>query len=658
MDNNFLIQLIARLDSSKTLGDLKKIEQQLNSKGINLKANIDTATSKQELKNYAIQIQKLLEGVGLKIDTKHIMSSLNEAFKQIETLSTKANNIQVKFDSGAYGSKVDALIGKTQQWTDANGQARISTESLQNALNNLNSAYAKITASGGNTEANQRALIDAERALDAEIKKVTNSVNSMNATMAKSSAVDSLRQKYQAFYDNNSAAHRTWGAQIKAGIAELAPGADVSISKYKQLEQQLIQVSNAARQAGKLGKSWFDTLKAGAQKFSYWTSSTFLVTKTIQEIRKAVTFAKELDEALTNVNYTMDVTSSQLEKIGESSVKMAKDLKTSTSNILGAVKLYANAKETSDSIIEKAQAAVMISNVTGMSGEASAKMLQSVMNQFDMTQDDLMEISDTIQAVSQNMAYDFASGIEEIASGIERSGSVAKSAGLDLQEYVSMLGLVIEQTGQSGDTIGNAYKTIFQRITKASATEGTLDEDISAAEKSLRAVGVEVRNEAEEFRDLTDIMSDLGKVWNDLSSVEQSNISYNVAGIRQTNILKSLLENWTEYENLVSKANDSAGTTFETQEDYAKSLEGQLAGLSSTWDSAVHNLFDADSLKPFISTLTEVGKVFEWVTKKAGLLGTIGLGAGLFTGIKNFGRPKMFGLCFEIAENHKCSLGY
>ena len=637
MDNNFIVQLIARLDASKTPDDLKKIEQQLNNKGINLKATIDTATSKQELQNYASQLKKIFDSVGLNIDTSKILSSLNDAFKQIETISTKAGKIKLNFESDSYSSKVDSLIGKTNQWIDANGQARISTTTLQSALNNLNTAYANVTKSGGNTEVNQRALIEAEKALGLEIQSVTNKVNGMGATLAKSSAIDSLRQKYQTFYDNNSAAHRTWGAQLKAGIAELAPGAEITIAKYRQLEQQLIQVSNAARQAGKLGKSWFDTLKAGAQKFSYWTSSTFLVTKAIQEIRQAVTFAKELDEALTHVNYTMDVTASQLEKIGGSSVQMSKKLGTSTSNVLSAVKLYANAKETADSIIAKAQPAIMLSNVTGMTGEQSAKMLQSVMNQFDMTQDELMRISDTIQAVSQNMAYDFSAGIQEIAGGIERSGSVARSAGLELEEYVSMLGLVIEQTGQSGDTIGNAFKTIFQRITKASATEGTLAEDISKAEESLKAVNVQVRDSANEFRDMSDIMSDLGRVWNTLSSVEQSNISYQVAGIRQTNILKSLLENWKEYEAMVGKASDSAGTTFKTQEDYAKSLEGQIGTLSSTWDSAVHNLFDADSLKPFITGLTKLGEGFEWVTEKAGLLGTIGLGAGLFAGFKNIG---------------------
>ncbi|MDE6052844.1 MAG: phage tail tape measure protein, partial [Lachnospiraceae bacterium] len=253
--------------------------------------------------------------------------------------------------------------------------------------------------------------------------------------------------------------------------------------------------------------------------------------------------------------------------------------------------------------------------------------------------DDLMEIADTIEMVSQNMAYDFASGIDEIASGIEQSGSVAKSAGLSLQEYVSMLGLVIEKTGQSGSTIGNAYKTILQRITKASAMEGTLEEDISAAEKSLRAVGVEVRNTADEFRDLTDIMSDLGKVWDSLSSVEQSNISYNVAGVRQTNILKSLLGYWEDYESLVEKANDASGTTLKNQEIYVESLQGKLGKLSAIWSNISNDTISSN----FLKGLADAGIGISSIIEKIGLLKSVIASVGIAAFVKNFNHLKEVG---------------
>jgi len=426
-----------------------------------------------------------------------------------------------------------------------------------------------------------------------------------------------------------------------------AAGGKVPLSDtawVKEYQQLMASVTSATRKvaaeqakAEKSANSFFAVFKKNFSFLSYWTSAHYIFMQVVRGIKEIVGNVYELDDALTNISYTMDVSNKQLMEIGESSLQMAKDLNTSASNVLSAVKLYANAKENADSILRKSQPAIMISNVTGMTGEESAKMLQSIMNQFNLTQDDLMEIADTIEMVSQNMAYDFASGIDEIAAGIEQSGSVAREAGLDLQEYVSMLGLVIEKTGQSGSTIGNAYKTIFQRITKASATQGTLEEDISAAEKSLRAVGIEVRDTADEFRDLTDIMSDLGKVWDSLSSVEQSNISYNIAGVRQTNILKSLLGYWEDYESLVEKANDAGGTTLQNQEIYAESLKGKLGELSAVWESIGDNAVSSD----FLKGLTDLGIGISSLVEKFGLFQTASLGA---FALLNKGRSNDFAL--------------
>ena len=249
-------------------------------------------------------------------------------------LQEQANKIQLSIETGGYESKVDSLIGKTQQWVDANGNARISTDSLQTAMNNLNTAYANITATGGNTVANQQALIEAERALDSEVKKVQNSVNSMNATMAKNTAVDSLRQKVQQFYDINTASHRQYGAQLQSIMSQLASGTEVPIVKLKQLEQEFINLQNSARQAGKLGLSFFDKLKQGMQSFSYWTSSTFLVMKGIQEVKQAITTVKELDTALVDLRKTTTMSASQLEDFYYNANETAKQMGITTKEII------------------------------------------------------------------------------------------------------------------------------------------------------------------------------------------------------------------------------------------------------------------------------------------------------------------------------------
>ena len=408
-NTDFSVLLKAELDRAGIDTDLKKVQEIVKKYHLELTPDLQTASLKNQFKSVCKEMANdFNKAFNANVSSNDIFKVYENKAKQLQQTLQQANKIQLSFDTGSYQSKVDSLVARTNQWVDANGNARISTESLQTALNNLGTAYTNLNSSGGNTVANQQALIEAEKALDTEIKKVQSSVTSMNATMAKSSAIDALRQKYQQFYDLNTASHGKYGKLLLSAISELAPGAEVTTKRVQELNQQLIQTTNICRQTGKLGLSFFDTIKQGMQKFSYWTSSTFLVMKAVTEIKDATSFAKEMDSALTNINYTMDVTKSQLTDIGNSSIRMAKDLKTSASDILGAVTLYANAKETADSILKKSEAAIMLGNVTGMSGQESAKALQSVMNQFELTQDDLMYISDTIQAVSQNMAYDFS----------------------------------------------------------------------------------------------------------------------------------------------------------------------------------------------------------------------------------------------------------
>lgn len=591
--------------------------------------NIKRATGEVETLKYA------LENIGSKGDPfyvfKNIGASLNDstAIKQMQKMEkiitdyeTKLNDFKTRYSK----TNIDFSGFETVFNNFKNGIGTVND--LKLAFNQLENAakmgVQSLKSQSASLDPIQQALNNM-RDLQSTLQTLqTNMDGIKNKTSLAGISIDDLTSRYM---------------KLKAEMDAVGGKVPLDGSWAKEYQKLMSDVVTSTRRvaaeqkkAEKANQSFFASLKKNFSFLSYWTSANYIFMTSIRKIKEMVSSVRELEDALVNINYTMELSRKQLKEIGESSLQMAKDLNTSASNVLSAVKLYANSKESAESILKKSQPAIMISNVTGMTGEDAAKMLQSIMNQFDMTQDNLMEIADTIEMVSQNMAYDFASGINEIASGIEQSGSVAKSAGLSLQEYVSMLGLVIEKTGQSGSTIGNAYKTILQRITKSSVTEGTLEEDISAAEKSLRAVGVEVRDTADEFRDLTDIMSDLGKVWNSLDSVQQSNISYNVAGIRQTNILKSLLGYWEDYESLVEKANDASGTTLKNQEIYAESLQGKLGELSAIWSNISNDTISSN----FLKGLADAGIGISSLIEKIGLLKSVMASVGIAAFVKNF----------------------
>lgn len=68
------------------------------------------------------------------------------------------------------------------------------------------------------------------------------------------------------------------------------------------------------------------------------------------------------------------------------------------------------------------------------------------------------------------------------------------------------------------------------------------------------------------------------------------------------------------------------------------SLDFKLNRLSETGTSVAQNLFKRDDMATVVDGLTSVMSVIDKLTSKLGLFGSIGLGAGIFAGVKNIGK--------------------
>ena len=89
----------------------------------------------------------------------------------------------------------------------------------------------------------------------------------MNTDLAKDSAVASLHNRVQDFIGKNGKAVKYFGAELNKILNETAQGAEVSKTKLAQLEQSFGNIGVAARNAGKLGKTFFQTLREGMSSF-------------------------------------------------------------------------------------------------------------------------------------------------------------------------------------------------------------------------------------------------------------------------------------------------------------------------------------------------------------------------------------------------------
>ena len=410
------------------------------------------STGFEQMTHTLRELDTAITNVGDKSSLDAFIDKLRVAETQLsrvkaETKSmAQVNKIQLSMGDGTYESKVDALVAKTQQWTDKNGEARISTNELTKAFDQLTTASNNYANSP--TEAHQKALIASEKELDKQIKTVTNSVRSMNAELAKDSKVSSLHNQLADFMSKNGKAVRYFGKDLKDIFNQTGQGAKLTNQELTVLKQRFIDIQNTARNTGKLGKTWFQTLREGMSSFSYWTSSTFLVMKAIQSIKGGIRSVIELDTALVDLRKTTTMTYGELEKFYYQANEVAKQMGVTTAEIINQASAWSRLGYSSAEAASKmAKYSSMFASISpGMNVDTATDGLVSVMKAFDIGNDNPDDVLDGIMSKINIIGNTAATSNAEIVNMLTRSSSAMKEANNTLEETIALETAAVEIT--------------------------------------------------------------------------------------------------------------------------------------------------------------------------------------------------------------------
>ena len=215
---------------------------------------------------------------------------------------------------------------------------------------------------------------------------------------------------------------------------------------------------------------------------------------------------------------------------------------------------------------------------------------------------------------------------------------------------------------QDADTVGTALKTLSLRITSTSAELEELGEDTEFACETLSdyrdlVMGlthnkVDIIGTDGDYKSTYQMLEEISEVWEDMNSMEQSSLMKALFGARQANIGASILENFDVAEAAMKTAEEAAGSALREQEAYERGIQYSLDRLEASFQAFANHILDSNFLKGIIDFGNCTINVIDTVTDKLGSLGTIGLGAGLFAGVKNSGVRKcvlFICFCFEYA---------
>lgn len=161
-------------------------------------------------------------------------------------------------------------------------------------------------------------------------------------------------------------------------------------------------------------------------------------------------------------------------------------------------------------------------------------------------------------------------------------------------------------------------------------------------------------NGSEQLKTPIELLKELSVAFNELpeGDTKRANILTDIGKKYHANTLSAILSDWESYESMLELYSQGIGSAADEAEKSANNIEGNLNRLSNTWTDTIENILNSDAILTVVKALNGLLSVINNVTDKLGSLGTIGLGAGLFAGVKNSGVRKcvlFICFCFEYA---------
>jgi TP901 family phage tail tape measure protein len=406
------------------------------------------------------------------------------------------------------------------------------------------------------------------------------------------------------------------------------------LGNTKPLERDIARVANQAltlntkgfsqplgKITGQLGEFEKSLAASNARVIAFGASAgaIYAVQKAFNETIKSVI---EVEKALTDINVILNVSEKSLSQFGNRLFDIAKNTGLSFAEVAKSATEFSRQGLSLEDTLKRTSDALILTRLSGLDTVSSVEALTAAINSFSSSALNSTEIVNKLAAVDASFAVSSA----DLAEAIKRVGSSASDVGVSFDQLIALVTSAQQVTARGGSVIGNSFKTIFTRLQRPA----TLD--------ALEQIGVATKDQEGNILPLIQILNQLSKQYDTLSSVQKAQIAETVGGVFQINVLKATLGDLSKEYSIYSRAlNISGGAVDEAN----RRNEALNQTLSATLNKTLVNLQ---------SSATEIGNLaFAPALKKA-------LG-GLNAVLENFGTQDSEGIGAKIGQGLANGLG-
>ena len=577
---------------------------------------------------------------------KALEQEYQERLKVAEATKAQVDKIQLSSNGGIkndYSTQIAKIEGNFRSLGFTEDEIQKKTSNVTNAFNTLKARVNKPF-----DESNYQEIISLNDKLQKELIESSNEYTKLQSSAKGFVSVQQRLSKantIEAWNQKNSAATKDVISANEAYIASLRDlNSQMTKMQFNEIADEFKKTENSMRSLGRLGASFKEQMSQAAQSFTQWLSVSSAVMLLISKTRNAISELKEINTLLTEISKANDkLSKSDLDKIGNNSFDIASKYGKNATDYLSGV------QEASRAGYENAESIAELSVAAQGAGDMTAELANQYLiatdkaYKFGGSVEKLTEVLDGSNYITNHNAVNMT----ELAESMSIVGSTAASFGVDVDKTTAALGTMIATTQQSGSEVARAFKAILLNIRQVSDEEEGIDaEGLTKYENACNALNVklkETKNGVLSLRDPMEVLRDLSIEYNKLeeSDIRRTDLLSSVGGKLRATQLDALLRQWDTYEAMLQQYADGTGSMAVEAEKTAKSWEGSMNRLGNTWKDTVENIANSDAIITVINSLNSLLSVVNNVTDKLGSLGTIGLGAGLFAGVKNIGKRRI-----------------
>lgn len=342
------------------------------------------------------------------------------------TYDQASNSFTTNFDSSKLSGLMtteqllEKLITKVREFDTASKNTQASQADTR-----MNNVYKQATEALNKYIAKRKELAQAEK-------------SGMN-----DSGLDNMRQDCERL--------KTEADQAEQSLKELGNAArSVKFDNFKSdaLREMNTDIDKIRTNTHEMG-SGFESAFGSIGQFAAMTGIFDGIQAAISNIREEIV---ELNTAMTELQIVTETSDASIENTMAGYANMAKDLGVTLQTVAEGAGEWLRQGFSEADTATLLKASTMLSTVGNMGADEASTALTSIINGFDMATDQATHVIDTLDAL--DLAY--ATSTQELADGLQRSASVAKTAGMSFEDLASIMTVVSSTTRLSGNCFAAA----------------------------------------------------------------------------------------------------------------------------------------------------------------------------------------------------------